>query len=217
MSRFVLAAVCALLATTVASAQRGAGDWVTTANDAQRSSWVRTDAKISNDMPKPGWVLLWKLKLNNTARQLNSLTPPALIDFYIGYKGFRSLGFVGGSSDTLVAIDVDLARIEWEKSLASGPGAPPGSLPCPGGMTSAVTRPTFTAYPGLPMGRGAGRSNPAKSGVGEPLQGAVTLKNVITRPPAPPEPPRRAGAPDPNAKPVLAVHALSGDGKFHSL
>ncbi len=212
MSRLALAAAGALLATTVASAQRGTGDWVTSASDAQRSSWVRTDGKISKDMPKPGWELLWKLKLNNTARQLNSLTSPALIDFYIGYKGFRTLGFVGGSSNTLVGIDVDLAHVEWEKRLA--PGAPAGTLQCPGGMTSAVTRPAFTSYPGIPTARGAGRSNPAKSGVGEPLQGAVTLKNVITRPSAPAA---SSNAPEPPAKPVLAVHALSGDGKFHSL
>src|SRR5439155_13145314 len=126
-------------------------------------------------------------------------------DFYIGYKGFRTLGFVGGSSNTLVGIDVDLARIEWEKTLA--PSGPAGTIPCPGGMTSAVTRPAFTDYPGLPTARGAGRSNPAKSGVGEPLQGAVTLKNVIPRPAAPPAP-VAAVASDRNAKPVLAVHAL---------
>jgi len=103
-------------------------------------------------MPKPGWDLLWKLKLNNAARQLNSLTSPALINFYIGYKGFRTLGFVGGSSNTLVGIDVDLAHIEWEKTLA--PSAPAGTIPCPGGMTSAVTRPAFTSYPGIPTARG---------------------------------------------------------------
>src|SRR5262245_56862693 len=204
MSRFALATAAALLAATVASAQRGTGDWVTSAGDAQRSSWIRTDAKISKDMPKPGWELLWKLKLNNSPRQLNSLTPPALIDSYIGYKGFRTLGFVGGSSNTLVGIDVDLGKIEWEKTLA--PSAPTGSLPCPGGMTSAVTRPAFASYPGIPVARGAGRSNPAKSGVGEPFQGAVTLKNVITRP-SPPS----ASAPEPPTKPVLSVHALSGD------
>src|SRR5262249_39989489 len=88
---------------------------------------------------------------------------------------------------------------------------PVDTLPAPREMRSAVTRPTFADYPGLPTPRGAGRSNPAKSGVGEPLQGAVTLKNVITRP----SPPSK-NAPEP-PKPVLAVHALSGDGKFHSL
>jgi hypothetical protein len=45
---------------------RGDGGWSTVGGDAQRSSWVRTDAKISKDsMQKPGFQLVWKLKLNN--------------------------------------------------------------------------------------------------------------------------------------------------------
>src|SRR5215813_4613629 len=95
MSRF-LAAAFVIFGTSIASAQRGGGDWMTSANDAQRSSWVRTDAKISKEsVQKPGFELLWKAKPGNTARQLNSLTPPVLIDFYIGYKGFRALGIFG--------------------------------------------------------------------------------------------------------------------------
>ena len=79
-------------------AQRG-GDWMTVGNDAQRSFWVRRDAKISPEtMRKPGFELVWKMKLKNEARQLVSVTPPVLFDFYISYRGFRSLGFVGGSS-----------------------------------------------------------------------------------------------------------------------
>src|SRR5262245_5760234 len=100
------------------AAQRGAGDWMTAGNDSQRSYWVRNDRKIASDtMSKPGFELLWKVKIKYESRQMNSLTPPALWDFYIGYRGFRALGFVGGSSDTLTGIDVDLARIEWHKSL----------------------------------------------------------------------------------------------------
>jgi outer membrane protein assembly factor BamB len=225
MSRVVLAgvtAMCAFLGASAAYAQRGAGDWTTSANDAQRSSWVRSDAKISPEsMRKPGFELVWKVKVNNAARQLNSLTPPALIDFYIGYRGFRSLAFVGGSSDTIVGIDTDLGRIEWEKALSTGSSG--SSVSCPGGMTSAVTRPTSIAYPPNLGGRGFGRGTPAKSGVGEPLQGAVTLRNTPAGPPTPPPPaaaaPARRTAPPPNpyAPRVQYVHALTSDGKFHSL
>ena len=119
MRMFVRSAVVVAiaLATTLNTlyAQRGA-DWTTVGNDAQRSSWVRRDARISPEtMRKPGFELVWKVKLKNEARQLASLTPPALLDFYISYRGFRSLGFVGGSSGTVTGIDIDLARIEWEK------------------------------------------------------------------------------------------------------
>ena len=109
MSRFAFAVVpvfCAIVGIGVSYGQRGAGDWMTSANDAQRSSWVRMDGKISAEsMQKPGFTLLWKVKPKNEARQLNTLTQPALLDFYIGYRGFRSLAFVGGSSDTITGID----------------------------------------------------------------------------------------------------------------
>lgn len=207
------------MAVDVAYAQRGMGDWMTSAFDAQRSSWVRTDAKISPDnMRKPGFELVWKVKVDNPARQLNSLTPPALIDFYIGYRGFRALGFFGIASDRVIAIDTELSRTEWEKGFAAKPG-PAGTLECPGGMTSAVTRPTGIAYPPVPAGFGTGRGTPAKSGVGLPHEGAVTIRS--TPPPPPPVPARAAGpaaaAPNPFAPRVQWVMALSGDGKLHSM
>jgi outer membrane protein assembly factor BamB len=196
---------------------------MTIGNDGQRSSWVRSDAKISTDsMRKPGFQLVWKIKLKNEARQLNSLTPPALLDFYIGYRGFRSLGFVGGSSDNVIGIDVDLARVEWEKRLGSRSLAA-ASILCPGGMTSSVTRPTFAAYPAARGARGFGRDDPAKSGVGEPLEGAVTLKEQPFEYPAPPPPtatgPGRRTAPptNPFAPHPQYAHAVTADGKFHSL
>jgi outer membrane protein assembly factor BamB len=196
---------------------------MTTGYDAQRSFWVRGDPKISIEtMRKPGFQLVWKVKLNNQARQLNSLTPPALIDFYIGYRGFRTLGFFGGSANTAIGIDTDLGRIEWEKTIAPASPAPAGSLPCPGGMTSSVTRPTNPGYPAAFSARGFGRSGPAKSGVGEPLQGAVTLREQPSPPPAPPPPVAAAGrrvAPPPNpfARGPQFVHAVTADGKFHSM
>jgi outer membrane protein assembly factor BamB len=213
---YILAALSPL------SAQGGGGDWMTIGNDAQRSSWVRSDAKISVDaMRKPGFQLVWKVKLKNEARQLNSLTPAALLDFYISYRGFRSLAFVGGSSGTVIGIDVDLARIEWEKNLGSSFPVST-SIPCPGGMTSSVTRPTFSAYP-AGGGRAFGRGGPAKSGVGEPFEGAVTLKEKPFEFPAPAPPsatgPGRRTAPllNPYAPSPQYVHAVTADGKFHSL
>jgi outer membrane protein assembly factor BamB len=147
---------------------------------------------------------------------------PALFDFYIGYRGFRSLGFVGDSSEKVIAIDVDMARIEWEKSLASGSSAAT-SLLCPGGMTSSVARPTFAGYPPVAAIRGFGRGGPAKSGVGEPHEGAVTLKERPLQPPAQASPATGASrrtAPAPNpfaARGPQYVHAVTADGKFHSL
>lgn len=209
----------ALSAAHLALAQRGAGDWSTAAYDAQRSSWVRGDGKINPvSLSKPGFGLYWKLKMNNAARGLNNLTPPALIDFYIGYRGFRTLGFFGGSSDRVIAVDLDIARIEWEKSFGTRLPAPTG--PCPGGMTSTVTRPTSPDYPPPFAARGAGRATPARSGVGEPMEGAVTLRRVPPPPPPPPVAPAKpAAAPafNPFSPRIQWVLALAGDGKLHRM
>jgi outer membrane protein assembly factor BamB len=224
MQKFVRAlslACCALSAVSQLHAQRG-GDWMTIGSNGQRSYWVRSDAKISVEtMRKPGFQLIWKIKQKSEARLLNSPTPPALFDFYIGYRGFRSLAFVGYSSDKVIGIDVDLARIEWEKDLGSGPPPAPSML-CPGGMTSSVTRPTSVSYLAA-LGHGFGRDAPAKSGVGEPLEGAVTLKERAIQSPPPAPVPATASKrtstlpPDPYAPTVQYVHALTSDGKFHSL
>src|SRR6185312_10397978 len=91
-----LSCCCALLCASASYAQfgRGGGEWTTSGNDAQRSSWVRSDPKISKaDMQKPGFAFLWKQKLATDNRQLNSLTSTVLLDRYIGYRGFRALGF----------------------------------------------------------------------------------------------------------------------------
>jgi outer membrane protein assembly factor BamB len=174
---------CAFVFAGGAGAQgRGGADWTTAGNDAQRSSWVRADPKISKDsMQKPGFQLLWKIKFENEARQLNGLTPAVLLDRYIGHRGFRSLAFIGGSADNVFAVDTDLGRIEWQNHYSTGPAGQPGSLSCPGGITTGLTRPTSTALPVAMGGRGGGgggRGGPAKSGVGEPGQGAVTLAEV---------------------------------------
>jgi outer membrane protein assembly factor BamB len=224
---------CGLVWLGNANAQgRGGADWMTGNGDAQRSAWVRTDAKISPaTMQKPGFKFLWKLKLNNQPRQLNSLLPPATLERLIGYRGFRMLGFVGGSSDNIFTIDTDLGRMEWEKHLASTAPLQAGSLACPGGMTNGVVRPTLSALPALPGGGGGGgRSNPARSAVGEPGKGAVTLATVRPSPPGPPpaqppaQPPANPARPNPANPPggqfgrgPFLVHALSSDGRLHSM
>jgi hypothetical protein len=142
---YAVPAIGALLAANVARAQRGV-DWMTDGYDAQRSSWVRSDGKISPEsMRKPGFALVWQLKFENTARQLNTLTPPALLDFYIGYRGFRSFAFIGM---------VPIAWWGWMSTSHASIGTrswPPrrsrGHAALTGGMTSAVTRPTSIAYP----------------------------------------------------------------------
>jgi len=193
---------------------RGVGDWITNGGDAQRSSWIRTDAKISSEsLQKPGFEFLWKLKLDANAKQ--SFAPPVLLNSYIGYRGFRSLAFVGVTSNKVVGIDTDLGKIEWQKQLP-GDGA---SSACDGLMTS-LTRPATAAFPAAGGGGGGfgGRSDPAKSAVGAPDEGSVILQQVAAQAAAQ----RAAGGP--GARPpggfprtLSVVHTLSSDGMLNSL
>src|SRR5262245_49272111 len=102
LAAVIIVSIGAIAWTGVAKAQGRVGaDWMTNNGDAQRSAWVRADAKISkeslqNPGEKSGFQFLWKLKLKNEPKQLNSLAPPALMERLIGYRGFRMLGFVGG-------------------------------------------------------------------------------------------------------------------------
>ena len=181
-------------------------DWTTAGFDAQRSSWVRRDPKISTESVKgPGFKMVWKHKLDNSPRHLNALTPPALFDFYIGYRGFRSLGFVGGGSGRIFVLDTDLARMEWQKSFDSGSAE--GTLDCPGGMTANLTRPTPVGLPLILAARGSGRRSPGASAVGKPKEGAVTLKRVRRRPAPPPA--ARAGAKSARRRPATNVYGGS--------
>jgi outer membrane protein assembly factor BamB len=212
---------CLILTLQVSVAQRG-GDWMTAGFDAQRSNWVRNDAKISVDrMSKPGFELVWKMKIADAPRQLNSITPPALLDFYISHRGFRTLGFFGTSSNRVVAIDTDLGRLEWDKQLAPPAPAAGATLACPGGMTATVARPVTLSYPPVPTGgRGVPRSSP-KGAVGEPGKGAANLRPFPTAAPAPP--PSAAAKPSTGPRvyspfephPELLL-ALASDGKLHA-
>ena len=115
MVRVALSSAYMLAWIGIAYAQfgRGSVEWMTVGGDAQRSFWIPSDPQISRvGLEKPGFRFLWKVKLNNDAVQLNSLTPAVLMDRYIGYRGFRSLAFVGGSSNAIYAVDTDLSRIE---------------------------------------------------------------------------------------------------------
>ena len=160
---------------------RGGGEWTTSQGDAQRSSWVRTDARLTKDAVQKGELkFLWKMKLDNDARQLNSLTTPVLMDRLISHRGFKALAFVGGSSERVYAIDTDLARVYWTTIINYSSIAPPAnsSWGCPGGLIAAATRPTNFAVSAFAGGAGGGRGGRSGSSVGEPGKGAPSLALV---------------------------------------
>ena len=60
-------AVGLIAATLHAQVGRGGSEWLTARGDAQRTSWIRTDPKISvESMSQPGFDLQWTAKLDMT-------------------------------------------------------------------------------------------------------------------------------------------------------
>ena len=74
-------------------------------------------------MQKPGefgpFKFLWKLKLEHDPQAATALTEPILLDRSIGFRGFKSIAFVGTASETVHAIDIDfgIAAVEVPHQL----------------------------------------------------------------------------------------------------
>jgi outer membrane protein assembly factor BamB len=198
-----------------------AQDWTTEGYDAQRSSWVRAEGKISvATLQRPGFQLLWKLEVAEPSTAERALTPPVLLDLVIGYRGFRALAFVAAPSDHVVAIDTDLGRVEWERQFASGAPSTGGVPACVREMAPKLARPTNAALPILIGGAGSRTRQPARGAVGEPGAGAVTLAPLVARRPEAPAPAPalpRAPAPRPTPRPFPIVYVLSSDGMLRTL
>jgi outer membrane protein assembly factor BamB len=176
--RIMLAAGAAAATLMPAIAAAQAREWTTSGYDAQRSGWVRSDPRISKTAIEEGqFQFLWRHTFDNETRQLNGLTEPVLQDLLVGYRGFKSLAFLGASGDRIVAIDTDLARPYWTTHVtyaAATGGTPPSTWECPGGLMAAVSRRTpYT--PQLFTGGGGGGRARARSAVGEPGKGAAIL------------------------------------------
>jgi hypothetical protein len=225
----LIALVSTLIATGAAWPRAQGREWTTAAFDAQRTGWVRSDARLTKDAVQKGeFEFLWKAKFENENRQLNSLTPPIILDRLIGYRGFKALGFIGGSADRVFAIDTDLARPYWTTHLnysAATGGQPVSSLECPGGLTAVPTRRTVLAPQPPATGGGGARGARSGSAVGEPGRGAAVLSQQPAargRRGAPGGPPPgaagggRAVAPIPFGG-VDPVYAVGSDGFLHTL
>lgn len=226
MRRFTLAFLALAASAAALYAQRGGSDWFAAGGDAQRSGWVRSDPKINphSVANNPDFRFLWKIK---TASQPSDTVT---LSRYIGYRGFRSFGFVVGTSGNVTAIDTDLGRIEWQKTVAGGASAS-ATAGCPAGTSAGVARPTFAEFPAAPGGPGMGfaRGGPAKSEVGAPGEGAVTIQEIAARNaaagargPMPPGGGRgRGGRGAPGYNPFMRAPAylylLSADGMLHAM
>lgn len=122
------------------SCSLAAASWLTFGGDPQRSGWAKDETIISPESVK-GLQLLWKLKLDNAPKELNSLTSPVVINPVYTNHGAETYVVVGGSSDNLYVIDADTGKLVWQKHFTNE-GPPPsgpqssGSYFCPNALNA---------------------------------------------------------------------------------
>ena len=154
---------------------RGGSQWLTAFADAQRTSWIRVDDKVSvATMSKPGFDRQWRSKLDNQPRGLNGLAQGVSA---AGVTLFVPMTIVAGSSNNVYAIDNDTGYVVWQRHFDAV--MPPATPQCPGGIATAATRivrldaSATAGSAGLSFGRGAAgyRSLLGEPGEGVPLEG----------------------------------------------
>jgi putative pyrroloquinoline-quinone-binding quinoprotein len=160
-----------------AQSRGGGSEWLTAGGDAQRTSWIRSDAAISvASLSKPGFELQWKTTLDNQSRGSNGLAQGVTAN---GVTLFVPMSVVTGSSNNVYAIDNDTGYTVWQRHFDAP--LPAASVACPGGITAAATRIVAAALPAPPGGRGGGGGGGGGRGasgyrgaVSEPGQGVPT-------------------------------------------
>jgi hypothetical protein len=210
--RLTIVMMAFALAGSIAFAQIGrtGTQWMTAQGNAQRTSSVPTDDRISVPaLSKPGFGLQWKVKLDTQPRGVNGLRQGVTAT---GVTIFVPMSLVAGSSNDMFAIDNDLGYVVWKRHFDAAMPAP--SAECPGGIPAGATRivpltETVTKPPAFDTGRGAVgyRSLVGQPGEGVPVEGrSGAARKPGDSPPAPKAPPSardaaQAAAPKPPPTP----------------
>lgn len=106
-------------------------DWPMFGGNPQRTGWADNE-RLLNKSNIGTLELKWKLKLDNTPKELTSLTAPIVTDQVKTAHGIKEYVIVAGSSDNLSAIDADSGKLVWRKTftVSGAPGRKPDTL-CP--------------------------------------------------------------------------------------
>jgi hypothetical protein len=148
---------------------RGGSQWLAPLADAQRTSWVRSDDKISvESLAKPGFELQWRTALDNKPRGPHGLWQGVTAS---GVTLFVPMSVVTGSSNNVYGIDNDIGYVVWRRHFDAP--LPAGTPQCPGGIASGATRIVRldgSVPPGF-GGFGGGASMGYRSLLGEPGEG----------------------------------------------
>ena len=127
---------------TYAQVNRGGSEWLTAQGDAQRTSWIRMDPKISVDaMSSRASNCNGRTKLDNQTRGLAGLTQGVTAN---GVTLFVPMSLVAGSSNNVYALDNDTGYVVWQRTSTlrcrPQPPAVPAASPRPPRASSARLR-----------------------------------------------------------------------------
>lgn len=90
-------------------------DWLSPRGDTQNSGW-QSDEKVLNTRTVGRLHLLWHRKLSDFP---DSVTDPLILGPIVTHRGIKELVFVANTAGLVYAIDADLGRIFWTRSLGS--------------------------------------------------------------------------------------------------
>jgi hypothetical protein len=144
----ISAALISVVGATALCAALWAADWPSEGGNPQRDGWSQGEKKLSKETATTGIHLLYTVKFDNKVKGTSDLTSPIILSNLIGWKGFKELLFVGGSSDVVYSIDSDLGKTYFETPLgykADASQAPSSGILCPGGLTATVAIPGTSA------------------------------------------------------------------------
>src|SRR5579872_5027188 len=91
-----------------------AEQWLMFGADPQRDGWARGENILTPENVK-SMKLQWKLRLQNTPKELNSLTAPIVVENVLTAQGHKDIVVIAGASDTLDAVDADTGKLLWHK------------------------------------------------------------------------------------------------------
>ena len=207
LHRLLIVVLAFALTTSVAFGQIGrtGTQWLTAFGNAQRTSWVAADDRISVEaMSKPGFELQWKTKLDNAPRGVHG---PGQGVTATGVTIFVPMSLVTGSSNTIYGVDNDLGYVVWKRQFDAS--LPPPAADCPGGISAGATRivplnDTSTIRPPSNPGRGSAgyRSLLGKPGEGVPVEGRAAGPGRSSEPAAAPDSGRGARGAAPAIEPA---------------
>jgi hypothetical protein len=112
----VLAATLAAL--ICGAAWLAADQWPTFGGNPQRDGWAPNETILTKDNVK-SMKLVWKLRLDNVPKELNSLTAPIVVENVLTAEGHKDFVIVAGASDTVDVVDVDTGKVRWHRQFSA--------------------------------------------------------------------------------------------------